>query len=569
MNEFFKKFFTKVTALWAGWSSRQKIIVAVIGIVIIGTVITLFRVSATPVLSPVIGRPITDEALLDRIVARIELENVKVTVTPDNVVRVADEKTAQRMRVILITEDLLPSKIDPWEIFDKERWTTTDFERKVRFQRAQEESITSHIKAFEGVDNVRLKVVWPQRELFITNQNPVSVGVIIVPTPGSDIAQNRKKIEGMQKLLKSMIEGLNDENITITDNYGNQLNDFDGMKDFDKQALNERQYKDTMRREKEYRGLILTAIQKIFSEDRVRDLNIKFDIGYNQESYTRRDLLPTIIKPQTPNLSYDDSERTIEILVGENTGTTKWKGTGFIPEGPPGTEGQAPPALKDMSNLYGEMEQNTVTKNYIWGEQNIQGEKSPQIDRVTVAVNIDGQWKRKFDAKRNPVITADGTIEREYSPVPPEDLEKVRKLICDAINYNPARGDSVTVTNIPVDRSAEFTKEDEAFFRKKQMQLTIIIFIAGLTLMLFGFMLFRTISREMERRRRQAEEERARREQMMREAAMADAENQEGEDVSISVEEKTRMQLMESAINLAKEHPEDAAQLIRTWVLEE
>jgi len=568
MNEFFKKFFTKVAALWAGWSLRQKIIIAVIAVVIIGGVFALFRVSATPVLSAVYSRPITDEGLLDRIVKRIDQEDVKVTVSPDKIVQVADPETARRMRVILINENLLPSKIDPWQIFDQERWTTTDMERNVRFQRAQERKIADHIKAIEGIDNVELNIVWPKKELFASDQNPVSVGVTIFPTPGSDIAQDRKKIEGMQKLLKSMIEGLKDENITITDNYGNVLNDFEGMRDFDKQALTERQQKFLMTQEKKYRGLVLTAIQRIFSEDRVRDLNIKFDIGFSQESYTRRDILPTMIKQPTPGLSYDDSERTMEILVSETNGTTKWKGTGFIPEGPPGTEGQAPPALKDMSNLYGEMQQDTETKNYVWGEQNIQGERSPQIDRVTVSVNIDGVWTRKFDSKRNPIITADGSIEREYAPIPPEDLEKVRKLICDAIGYNSARGDSVTVTNINVDRSAEFMKEDEAYFRKKQMQITIIVFIAGLTIMLFGFMLFRTISREMERRRRLAEEERARREQMLRESAMAEAE-QEGEDVSISVEERTRMQLMESAINLAKEHPEDAAQLIRTWILEE
>ncbi|GBU29117.1 flagellar M-ring protein FliF [Treponema sp. R8-4-B8] len=568
MNEFFKKLFTKVASLWAGWSLRQKIIIAVIAVVIIGTVATLFRVSATPVLSAVISRPITDENLLNRIVSRIEQENVKVTVTPDNVVRVADDATAQRMRAILVTEDLLPSKINPWEIFDQERWTTTDFERNVRFQRAQEIKIIEHLKAFEGVENVKLAIVWPKKAIFASEQNPVSAAVTIIPSPGSDITQNIKKIKGMQKLLINAIEGLNDDNITITDNHGNQLNDFDGLKDFDKQALNERQQKDLVAQEKWYRERVLTAIQKIFSEDRVRDLNIKFEKNYSQESYTRKDILPTIIKPQTPGLSYDDSQRTIEIIAGETSATTKWKGTGFNPEGPPGVEGQAPPALKDMSNLYGEMEQNTESKNYEWGELNVQGEKSPQIDRVSVSVNIDGVWKRKYDSKRNPIITADGTIEREYTPIPPEDVEKVRKYICDAIGYNSARGDSVTVTNLPVDRSKEFAEEDAAYFRKKQMQLTIIVFIAGLTLMLFGFMLFRTISREMERRKRLAEEERARREQMLRESAMAEAEH-EGEDVSISTEERTRMQLMESAINLAKEHPEDAAQLIRTWILEE
>jgi len=568
MNEFFKKIISKATAIWANWSFVQRIIIAVVAVVVIGGIIALFRVSATPVLSPVYSRAITDDGLLDRIVARIEQENVQVTVTPDNIVRVADEKTAQRMRVILMTEDLLPSKINPWEIFDQERWTTTDFERNVRFQRAQEKEIEIHLKAFEGVDNVKLNIVWPKKELFLADQNPVSAGVTIIPTPGSNIIQDRKKIEGMQKLLKAMIEGLKDDNIVITDNYGNQLNDFEGLKDFDRQALTERQQKFLLDMEKRYRGLVLNSIQQIFKQDRVRDLNIKFEMDMSKKTIDTKENFPVTIKPRTPGLPYDDSIIKESLVIGESKSDTKWEGTGFNPEGPGGVEGQTPPAFKDMSNLYGRMNQTTDVTNYEINQRKSQEEKSPQIDRVTVSVNIDGIWKRKFDEKKQPVILQDGTIEREYTPVPPEDLLKVTNLIKDAVAYNSARGDSVTVTNIPFDHRTEFAEEDAAYFRKKQMQITIIVFIAGLTLMLFGFMLFRMISREMERRRRLAEEERARREQMLRESAMAEAE-QEGEDVSISLEERTRMQLMESAINLAKEHPEDAAQLIRTWLLEE
>jgi flagellar M-ring protein FliF len=89
-----------------------------------------------------------------------------------------------------------------------------------------------------------------------------------------------------------------------------------------------------------------------------------------------------------------------------------------------------------------------------------------------------------------------------------------------------------------------------------------------LTLLLIAFIIIRVVGREIERRKRLAEEERARREQALRESAMLDAE-QDGMEVSISVEERTRMELMESVVNMAKEHPEDCAQLIRTWILEE
>ena len=568
MNEFFKKLFTKVAALWANWSMIQRAIAGAIIVVVIIAIVALFRVSAAPVLTPVYDRPITDPVMLDRIVLRLNQEDVKATVTADGIVRVADEHTARKMRVILIRENLLPSGIDPWQIFDKERWTITDMERNINFQRAQERMIADHVRAIEGVDNVELRVVWPTRQLFISDQNPRSASVTIIPTPGSDITQNRAKIEGIQKILQFAIEGLQGENIAITDHTGLLLNDFEGMAAIDRQGLIERENKFIKTMESHYRGVILSSIQQTFSRDRVRDLNIKIDMDMSKKTVDTKESFPVTIKPRTPGLSYDDSIIRESLLLSESVSETTWRGSGLNPEGPAGREGQTPPAFRDMDNLYGEMTQKTRTHNEEINQHQIHEERSPQIDRVTVSVNIDGVWKRKFDSKGNPIMLPEGTIDREYTPVSPEDLAKVQALIRDAIAYNSARGDSVTVHNIAFDRSAEFGEEDAAYFKRKQTQTAIIIIIAGLTLMLFGFMLFRMISREMERRKRLAEEERARREQMLRESAMAEAE-QEGEDVSISMEERSRMQLMESAINLAKEHPEDAAQLIRTWLLEE
>jgi flagellar M-ring protein FliF len=286
---------------------------------------------------------------------------------------------------------------------------------------------------------------------------------------------------------------------------------------------------------------------------------IKID---EQESF------PVVIKPRTPGLSYDDSELAKSITVSESISDTTWEGTGFNPEGPAGVEGQTPPAFKDMNNLFGRMSQRTVTHNEEINRRNTQEERSPQIDRVTLSVNIDGKWKKKFDEKGNPVVLVDGTIEREYIPISDTELRNAQDLIRDAIGYNAAKGYSVTVRNIPFDRTKEFSEEDAAFFRKKQMQTTFIVFIAGLTILLLAFIIIKAVTREIERRRLQAEKDRQMREQALRESEMMRAE-QEGMEVSISVEERSRMELMESVINLAKEHPEDCAKLIRTWLLEE
>jgi flagellar M-ring protein FliF len=568
MNDFFKKIIAQVVNLWGKWTLLQRIILVGIVAAVIGGIAALMAVSSSPTMVPVIDAPILDEEARDRIVVRLNQEGVKVQVSPAGLVQVPDEATARRMRSILIREDLIPSGTDPWAIFDRERWTITDFERNVNLRRAITQMVTDHIKAIDDVDDASVTIVAPERELFRSDQNPVTASVIIFPKPGSDISQNRKKIEGIQKTLKFAVEGLRDDNIVITDQAGLILNDFTGMAAMDRLGIIEREQKLIQQQEAHYRAKALAALQTTLTADRVRDLNIKIDMDMSKKEIARENFSPIVRRPRTPGLPYDDSQLLDSVTISESTSNTKWEGTGFNPEGPAGVEGQTPPAFKDMSNLYGTMTQATRVHNEVINSEKTQEERSPGIDRVTVSVNIDGQWRWKYDEKKNPLLAADGSIEREYIPVPPEQLRAAQLLIQDAVGYNSGRGDSVTVQNIPFDRTRQFIEEDAAYFRKKQIQTTVLVFLSGLAILLVAFILFRMISREMERRRRLLEDERSRREQALRESAIAQAE-EEGVDVSISVEERTRMELLESVTNMAKEHPEDCAQLIRTWLLEE
>ncbi|MDR1318334.1 MAG: flagellar M-ring protein FliF [Treponema sp.] len=568
MNEFLKRVLARITNFWSKGSMLQRIVLVGIVFAVIAGIFALTKVSSAPTMAPVFDAPIRDEVALDRIVLRINQEGVKSAVTPAGIVQVPDERTARRMRSILIREDLVPSGMDPWAIFDRERWTITDFERNVNLQRAIQQMVTDHIKALDDVDDANVTIVAPERELFRSDQNPVTASVIITPRPGSDITANRKKIEGVQKILKFAVEGLLDDNIVITDQAGIVLNDFTGMAAIDRINIIDKENKLIQALEAKYRAIILTALQKTFTEDRVRDLNIKIDMDMSKKAIDTEEFFPITIKPRTPGLPYDDSELARSITRSESNSDTRWEGTGYNPEGPAGVEGQTPPAFKDMSNLYGRMTQETKTHNEEINRKTTLEERSPQIDRATVSVNIDGKWKWKYDEKGRPVMLADGSIDREYTPIPPEQLRSTQLWIQNAVGYNAARGDSVTVQNIPFDRTRQFSDEDAAYLRKKQIQTTVMIFHLGLTILLVSFIIFRLISKELERRRRLAEDERARREQAIRESAIATAE-EEGVDVSISVEERARMELLESVTNMAKEHPEDCAQLIRTWLLEE
>lgn len=568
MNEWLKKFLEQIKALWGKWTLVQKLVLIGIAVAAIAGIIALFAVSSAPTMVPLIDAPIRDETSRDRIMTRLNTEGVKTTVNAAGVIMVEDETVAKRMRSILIREDLIPQGTDPWALFDRERWTLTDFERNVNLRRSITQMVTEHVKAIDDIDDANVTLVMPEKELFQADQNPVTASVIITPRPGSDIPGNRKKIEGIQKILKFAVEGLKDENIVITDQNGLILNDFAGLADLDRLELSKREQKLITSLEAQYRASVLKALQQIYTGDRVRDLNVKIDMDMSKKAIQTEEYFPVEIRADNPDTPYDDSEYARSVTRSSSTSSTKWEGTGFNPEGPSGVEGQTPPAFKDMSNLYGRVEQSTLTENEEINRRQIQEERSPTIDRVTVSVNIDGRWKWKYNEKGEPILTPDGSIEREYLEISDDELKKAAALVQDAIGYSRRRGDSVTVQNIQFDRTKQFVEEDLAFIRQRQFQTTMLLLLAGIAVLLVAFIMFRLISRELERRRRLREEELSRQHQMLRESALRQAE-EEGVEVSMSVEERKRMELQENAINMAKEHPEDVAQLIRTWLLEE
>ena len=566
--DFLRRLLEQVKNLWGKWGMMQRLMLGGIAAAVVAGIIALVSVSSSPSLVPVIDAPITDEEARDRIVTRINTEGYRAQVSANGIVMVADEATAKKMRGILIREDLVPRGTDPWAIFDQERWTITDIERNVNFLRAHTQMVKDHIKALDGIDNADVTIVIPKDALFMQDQNPTTASVILHPSPGSDITQNRKKIEGIQKILKYAIEGLRDENIVITDQSGIVLNDFEGMAEVDNQSLVERQHKYILQMETKYRAIILKSLQSTFTEDRVRDLNIKIDMDMSKKSISRTEYLPFIMKPRTPGSTYDDSVIKDSVTGSLEEYDTSFQGTGFNPEGPGGMEPNVMPAYSDMSNIQGEVKQHVTKRNEHVSSEITEEERKPKIDRVTVSVNIDGTWTRKYDEKGSPVLLPNNSIEREYTPIAPEDIRATAALVQNAIGYDPKRGDAVTVQNIRFDRAKQFSEEDAAYLRQQNVQRTILFFLIGLAVLLIAFVIFRTVSKAIERRRLAAEEALARERQAARERALLEAE-QEGVEVSMSVEERKRMELQENVISMAKDHPEDAARLIRTWLLED
>ena len=567
MNEWLKKVTAKIKELWSKWKPVQKVIVIGIFVIVIVAIIFAARLSSRPSTVRLFNSPVTDTSSQTAILDRLDQENVQAWVDSQGYISVADAATSRKMRTILISENIVPSSIDPFEGYFDRSWSTTDADQNVKLKNAIQKQVKLHIETIEDVTMADVNLVLPEDKIFQADQNPVSASVILKVTPNSNLLSDRKRILGIQRLILNAVEGLREENLIITDSDGNQINDFEGMAASDRLDLVSKQQKIIQQQEVRLRAEILKALQNTFTEDRCRDMIIRVEMDMSERSSDATEITPIIVKEDNPDTPYDDSEQVLYVPRSSQTVTNEWQGTGYNPEGPAGTEGQNPPVYSDMSNVIGRSTQTGVVQNNEINSKTVHEVSSPKIDKISVSVNLDGKWKQKKDNNGN-LIIEDGSIAREYTPVSAEDLAAAELSVRGAIGYDRSRGDQVVVTNIQYDRDEQFKAEDKAYFDAINRKRTILIVLIAIAVVLISFILVRIISRELERRRREREARLLAEQQAARERALWEAKD-EGMEVTMSVEETRRMELQENAIAMAKEHPEDVAMLIRTWLMEE
>ncbi len=565
MNEWFKKLLDQIKALWSKWTLVQKIILIGIVVVIIGVIIAVSKISSTPTTVPLFQTAITDESKRDDILFRLDQENVEYTVSATGIISVKDQATARRMKALLNQEGLVPSSIDPWDFLDVERWTTTDFERNLNKRNAIIGEVQQLIMALDDVDDANLSITIPEKTTFSADQNPTTASVVITPRPGSDITTNTKKIEGIRNLIMRAVDGLTADNITILDRTGKELGNLDTASIESELDGVKQQQKIISDLENSYRVKVLALLQSIFGTDRVRDLQIKIDMDFSEKTVEKEEHPPIVLQEDDPDTSYSELKTVDSFVLSQENVEKTSKGVLRTPEGAAGVEGENPPSYVDLENQYTVTEEKGTKTNYAIQTTKTQETVRPEMGRRTVSVNIDGTWTRNYDEKGNVILGTEGWT---FTPVSDDDLNEAIKLVQDAVGYDKSRNDSVSVTRIRIDRTAEHNAADEEYRKKEQMQKTIIYICIGIAAVLIAFIVFRFISREVERKRRLKEEAILRQHQMEREKTLWEAE-QAGMEVTMSIEERERAELQETAIAMAKEHPEDIAMLIRTWLTEE
>lgn len=105
------------------------------------------------------------------------------------------------------------------EIFDKGDFTSTKEDKRIRLTRAINGELSRLIRKIPPIENASVFVSIPEQVMFEQDQKPITATVQIVMPSGEKL--DNMKIKAIRNLLLGSVNGLEAENISITDTNGN------------------------------------------------------------------------------------------------------------------------------------------------------------------------------------------------------------------------------------------------------------------------------------------------------------------------------------------------------------
>lgn len=376
-------------------------------------------------------------------------------------IRVPKDK-AEEALVKLAQKNMPGSGIVGYEIFDKQSFISTDFEKRVALQRARDGHLSRMVGRFEGVKDARVNVVIPEPTLFSEEQLPTTASVLLEFAGGGGFKP--EYIQAITHLIASATPGLKPGNVTVVDNKGQVLAEGqeglygeDSSKKLNKQLLEQMQVKRQM--EQQLENKVIVMLEQLLGPGKVK-ATAEVQPNFDRIQERARLHKPVVLEEGGTKTPTKVAERSVT-EKNESDINKPLPGAGL-------QQGQTPPAETDKSKT--ERNNTQISYNYDNIEQ-LTSKETGFIERKSISVQFE----------LPPVVEGEETAEGGPAPLTKEEVEEMVKK---AINFDEGAKDQIFVRQVKFDTSVydKLKSEMEKAREKTPIWVFILIGLGGLVI---------------------------------------------------------------------------------------
>ncbi|MBX7139131.1 MAG: flagellar M-ring protein FliF [Oligoflexia bacterium] len=480
------------------------------------------------------------------VIQRLKSQKIDYEIRGDGrTIAISPPEAVHELRIALAGEGVPKGGTVGLEIFEGTNLGTTTFQEKIKFMRAIQGELERTIGSLDAVLSARVHITQPEKSVFAKKNTPATASVLLKLRPGGELT--KPQIKGITNLVAGSVEGLQKENVSLVDVFGNLLN----PKEDDGEALGVEatrlQYQHEV--EQGYIQRIEQMLSKVLGPGKIiARVTADLDFASNDREEESYDPGGQVIR----------SERTIEEGAGESQ-------RGGVPGVVSNLQNDpnllAPQASGDSKSTHRESTKNYEVSRAVTKTSAPRG----KLSKLSVAVLVDGTYDTIPAAEGS-----DAKPQQVFKPLEPEVMSQIENVVKNAVGYDSGRGDTMTVENIPFFNAD--TAIDEALDSKATQDLIFnVLFRAGplLFLLLFFFVIVRPLVRFLITPT-EAEVDLTR----LLPTGVAELEqelNAERSRASIpsfepTIDMEQLEELMAENSRMVKENPQHAALLIRYWL---
>lgn len=515
-----KEIIAQIKELWSKMDKTRRAITVAVLVAVLVILILAIVWAGSPRYEQLYAR--LSEQDRSAVITKLEEMNVPYRATASGGIEVPN---AVSVRANLLKEGIPSGGVVGWEIFDQTSFSTTDFSNEINRQRAIAGELTRTLQRVDGIIDAKILLNLPDSSQYLfADEKPDGTASIQLQLRSPNVL-GQSQVEAIVNMAAAGI-GIKPENITVIDNYANDLTALLRSKIGTRAGA--ANLSDRFHAKIEYEDLTRKSIESMltkvfgFNKSVVR-VDADLDLDYRE------------IKSETYGKS--------GVPRSEQERNETYEGTGGGAYGIAGTDSNINTYQVDGAGSGGSVksEKTERTVNYeIDKTEEFRIPAPGKVNRLSVGVWINGD-------------------------LPQATKEKVINTVMRAAGLNEERGDVLTVENINF-------AEPEQFSNANQLELswqTILLAIGAVLLLFVVFLVVKKILSGGKRTRRSDLDDGFNLGSQMDTIIDDNGQVEQAAMMELSTEEKMRIERINQLEKLALEHPDEVAALLQSWLSED
>ena len=495
-----------------------------------------------------------------QVVQALQTAGIKYKLSDDTGAVMVPAEDVHAARLKLAAQGLPEGSSSGLDLINKDSGIgVSQFMENARYQYALETELARTISSLRSVAAARIHLAITQQSAFVRDRHPVSASVFLQLRPGGRLES--EQVQAIIHLVASSIPDLSADQVTVVDQQGRLLSQPVSTQS----ALQTEQFAAAQRVEDSYVQRIEQLLVPLVGAGKVRaQVTVDLETNENEESHEEYKPDSAVVRSEQTSEQTGPGAAGAAGVPGALTnqppagGTVvaaaPAAGTAATPAGAPGAApGSAPNGNANAAAAAGgaaapgaagpENVSKQETRNFeINRTLSYTRQPGGSIKRVTVAVLLDNVAK----------VGADGKASAQALTAP--QIDNITKLVKNAVGFDEARGDSVSVVNEAFHQdNAELKPESTPLWQRPMVQDIARLALGALVLLAIALGVLRPMIRNLTA-------------QAAAPALAAVAAGDASHIAAAGTPTLAYEQQVVQAKNLVTQDPKRVAQVVKTWV---